>query len=106
MEIIQERKQILIEEGTSGTKGAAGRDLLALPIQLNVHGIFLVLMCHVARSGGEFSSLYQSSFHHYRDLWCFDIPTQSWDRIETKVRPTVRSGHRYVICRGRDIPLL
>jgi hypothetical protein len=45
--------------------------------------------------GGEFSSLYQNSFHHYRDFWCFDIPTQSWDRIDTKVRPTARSGHRY-----------
>ncbi|KAI0717154.1 hypothetical protein C8Q76DRAFT_616487 [Earliella scabrosa] len=44
--------------------------------------------------GGEFSSLYQNSFHHYRDFWCFDIATHSWDRIETKVRPTARSGHR------------
>ena len=49
----------------------------------------------VALPGGEFSSLYQNSFHHYRDFWCFDIPTQSWDRIDTKVRPTARSGHRY-----------
>lgn len=47
--------------------------------------------------GGEFSSLYQNSFHHYRDFWCFDISTHSWERIETKVRPTARSGHRYVI---------
>ncbi|KAI0754124.1 hypothetical protein C8Q80DRAFT_1350004 [Daedaleopsis nitida] len=44
--------------------------------------------------GGEFSSLYQNSFHHYRDFWCFDISTHSWERIETKVRPTARSGHR------------
>ncbi|KAI0318129.1 hypothetical protein OF83DRAFT_1184638 [Amylostereum chailletii] len=44
--------------------------------------------------GGEFSSLHQNSFHHYRDFWCFDIATHSWDRIETKVRPTARSGHR------------
>ncbi|KAH0834643.1 hypothetical protein J3R83DRAFT_10152 [Lanmaoa asiatica] len=44
--------------------------------------------------GGEFSSLYQNSFHHYRDLWVFDIPTHSWERIETKVRPSARSGHR------------
>ncbi|KAI1784172.1 galactose oxidase [Ganoderma leucocontextum] len=44
--------------------------------------------------GGEFSSLYQNSFHHYRDFWCFDVSTHSWDRIETKVRPTARSGHR------------
>ncbi|KAH9960561.1 hypothetical protein BGW80DRAFT_1362810 [Lactifluus volemus] len=35
--------------------------------------------------GGEFSSLYQNTFHHYRDFWCFDITTRSWDRIETKM---------------------
>ncbi|KAI0367424.1 galactose oxidase [Pilatotrama ljubarskyi] len=44
--------------------------------------------------GGEFSSLYQNSFHHYRDFWCFDISTHTWERIDTKVRPTARSGHR------------
>ncbi|OSD05064.1 galactose oxidase [Trametes coccinea BRFM310] len=44
--------------------------------------------------GGEFSSLYQNSFHHYRDFWCFDITTHTWERIETKVRPSARSGHR------------
>ncbi|KAI0029525.1 galactose oxidase [Vararia minispora EC-137] len=44
--------------------------------------------------GGEFSSLNQTTFHHYRDFWCFDISTHSWDRIDTKVMPTARSGHR------------
>lgn len=44
--------------------------------------------------GGEFSSLNQHTFHHYRDFWCFDISTHSWDRIETKVLPSARSGHR------------
>lgn len=37
MEIIQERKRILIEEEASGTKGAAGKDLLTLLIRANVH---------------------------------------------------------------------
>ncbi|KAI6001525.1 hypothetical protein F5J12DRAFT_842718 [Pisolithus orientalis] len=37
---------------------------------------------------------YQNSFHHYRDFWVFDIPSHSWDRIETKIRPSARSGHR------------
>lgn len=46
--------------------------------------------------GGEFSSLHQTTFHHYRDFWCFDIGTHSWDRIDTKIRPSARSGHRYV----------
>ncbi|KLO15366.1 hypothetical protein SCHPADRAFT_824811 [Schizopora paradoxa] len=44
--------------------------------------------------GGEFSSLHQNSFHHYRDFWCFDVSSQSWDRIDTKLRPTARSGCR------------
>ena len=44
--------------------------------------------------GGEFSSLHQNTFHHYRDFWCFDISSHSWDRIETKIRPSARSGHR------------
>ncbi|KIK28314.1 hypothetical protein PISMIDRAFT_27711 [Pisolithus microcarpus 441] len=47
--------------------------------------------------GGEFSSLFQNSFHHYRDLWVFDIPTHSWERIETKIRPSARSGHRMAL---------
>jgi len=37
MEIIQERKRILVEEETTGTKGAAGKDLLTLLIRANVH---------------------------------------------------------------------
>ncbi|KAF8814972.1 hypothetical protein BYT27DRAFT_6932497 [Phlegmacium glaucopus] len=44
--------------------------------------------------GGESSSLHQNTFHHYRDFWCFDITTHSWDRIDTKIRPSARSGHR------------
>ncbi|KAF4616060.1 hypothetical protein D9613_011291 [Agrocybe pediades] len=47
--------------------------------------------------GGEFSSIHQNPFHHYRDFWCFDIPTHSWDRIDTKIRPTARSGHRMAV---------
>ncbi|KAF9510287.1 hypothetical protein BS47DRAFT_1409249 [Hydnum rufescens UP504] len=47
--------------------------------------------------GGEFSSLHQTTFHHYRDLWMFDISTKSWERIETKVRPSARSGHRMAL---------
>ncbi|KAF8170947.1 hypothetical protein BJ912DRAFT_1025273 [Pholiota molesta] len=47
--------------------------------------------------GGEFSSLHQNTFHHYRDFWCFDIATHSWDRIDTKIRPSARSGHRMAV---------
>ena len=37
MEIIQERKQVLLEEEASGAKGSAGKDLLTLLIRANVH---------------------------------------------------------------------
>ncbi|KAF8313695.1 galactose oxidase [Clavulina sp. PMI_390] len=47
--------------------------------------------------GGEFSSLHQTTFHHYRDLWEFDISTHTWERIETKTKPTARSGHRMAV---------
>ncbi|KIK34701.1 hypothetical protein CY34DRAFT_785204 [Suillus luteus UH-Slu-Lm8-n1] len=51
--------------------------------------------------GGEFSSLHQNTFHHYRDFWCFDISTHSWDRLDTKIRPSARSGHRcYIVLFG------
>ena len=26
--------------------------------------------------------------------WCFDIATTSWERFDTRVRPSARSGHR------------
>ncbi|KAF8990456.1 hypothetical protein BDQ17DRAFT_1371847 [Cyathus striatus] len=46
--------------------------------------------------GGEFSSLNQTTFHHYGDFWCFDISSHSWDRIETKEKekPYARSECR------------
>ncbi|KAK0558458.1 Kelch repeat-containing protein 3 [Tilletia horrida] len=44
--------------------------------------------------GGEFASPRMTSFHHYRDLWVFSIASHSWERIETKVKPSARSGHR------------
>ncbi|GAA99464.1 uncharacterized protein L969DRAFT_47950 [Mixia osmundae IAM 14324] len=44
--------------------------------------------------GGEFSSTNQTAFHHYRDLWSLDIATLSWERFDTKTRPSARSGHR------------
>ncbi|KAK4705245.1 hypothetical protein P7C70_g960, partial [Phenoliferia sp. Uapishka_3] len=47
--------------------------------------------------GGEFSAPNQSSFHHYRDLWCFSIDTHSWERFDTKLRPSARSGHRMAL---------
>ena len=37
MEIIQERKQILIQEEATGAKDTAGKDLLTLLIRASVH---------------------------------------------------------------------
>ena len=47
--------------------------------------------------GGEYAALNQTSFHHYRDLWAFDISTRSWERFDTKVKPSARSGHRMTL---------
>ncbi len=44
--------------------------------------------------GGEFSGARQNAFHHYRDLWAFSIESKAWERIDTKLRPSARSGHR------------
>lgn len=60
------------------------------------HCIKVETFASIISSGGEFSSLHQTTFHHYRDFWCFDITTHTWDRIETKILPSARSGHRYV----------
>lgn len=53
--------------------------------------------CRIWIFGGEFSAPNQSSFHHYRDLWSFDIPTSTWERWDTKLRPSARSGHRMCV---------
>lgn len=37
------------------------------------------------------------SFYHYHDLWSYSIESQSWERWETKVRPSARSGHRMAV---------
>ncbi|MCO5592364.1 hypothetical protein L7F22_046366 [Adiantum nelumboides] len=37
-----------------------------------------------------------NSFHHYRDLWVLHVASKQWERIDTKVRPSARSGHRMV----------
>ena len=61
--------------------------------------------------GGEFSSVHQTTFHHYRDFWVFDVSSTKWERIEAGEgkgaklkgggksgggdnRPSARSGHR------------
>ncbi|KWU46103.1 galactose oxidase, partial [Rhodotorula sp. JG-1b] len=51
--------------------------------------------------GGEYSLMLlfatHRSFYHYHDLWSYSIESQSWERWETKVRPSARSGHRMAV---------
>ncbi|KAL7751311.1 Kelch repeat-containing protein 3 [Sorochytrium milnesiophthora] len=51
--------------------------------------------------GGEFASRNETQFFHYKalppllcDFWTFDLKTNKWDRMELKVKPSPRSGHR------------
>lgn len=75
MEIIQERKRILIEEEASGTKGAAGKDLLTLLIRANVHdkdggmpddAVLARESCYLRHS---------SRFYRLNSLFSSEIPT-------------------------------
>ncbi|GAA5977570.1 hypothetical protein JCM11641_006867 [Rhodosporidiobolus odoratus] len=50
--------------------------------------------------GGEYSAPNQNSFYHYRDFWSFDLTTHQWERWETKLRPSARSGHRMAVYKG------
>ena len=49
--------------------------------------------------GGEFASA--ENYHHYKDLWKFDIKTNLWTEIKPRNRggPTPRSGHRAIVWR-------
>ncbi|KAG5896299.1 hypothetical protein JTB14_008855 [Gonioctena quinquepunctata] len=46
--------------------------------------------------GGEFASLTQSQFYHYRDLWVYHMAGKQWEKITTPNGPSARSGHRMV----------
>ena len=45
--------------------------------------------------GGEFAG--HSTFYHFSDFWCFDVTAKEWERIDTKIRPSARSGHRMTV---------
>lgn len=49
--------------------------------------------------GGEFASA--DNYHHYKDIWKFDIKTNIWTEIKPRNRggPTPRSGHRSLVWR-------
>jgi hypothetical protein len=44
--------------------------------------------------GGEYASA--ENYHHYKDIWKFDIKTNMWQEIKPRNKggPTPRSGHR------------
>ncbi|KAF4660899.1 kelch domain containing 4 [Perkinsus olseni] len=63
------------------------------------HQAVLVNNRYVYIFGGEFSTV--SQFHHYRDLWRFDLKTNLWEEIKaTGDRPSQRSGHRMLVWKG------
>ena len=58
--------------------------------QAVAHGGYVYLF------GGEFTSPSQERFHHYRDLWRFDLEENKWENLPIKNGPSARSGHRMV----------
>ncbi|MCO5578073.1 hypothetical protein L7F22_031911 [Adiantum nelumboides] len=53
--------------------------------------------------GGEFASPNQERFHHYKDLWRFDLATNTWEQLLLKGCPSPRSGHRMVLYKHKII---
>lgn len=51
--------------------------------------------------GGEFTSPNQEKFHHYRDIWKFDLSTNAWEQLQLKGGPSPRSGHRMILCKHK-----
>jgi len=47
--------------------------------------------------GGEFVSLSESQFFHYKDLWCFHFSSKRWEKVTVSGGPSSRSGHRMVL---------
>lgn len=51
---------------------------------------------HMYVFGGEYSTIKQ--FHHFRDLWRFDLKTNTWTEIKASgPSPSPRSGHRMIV---------
>ena len=45
--------------------------------------------------GGELAT--SDQYHHYRDLWKFDVSTTTWTEIIAKDPPSARSGHAAIV---------
>ncbi|KAI9168476.1 Kelch repeat-containing protein 3 [Blastocladiella emersonii ATCC 22665] len=46
---------------------------------------------------GEFASKNESQFLHYKDFWKFDVRTKAWEKLDPKIKPSPRSGHRMTL---------
>ncbi|XP_061720861.1 kelch domain-containing protein 4 [Cydia pomonella] len=46
--------------------------------------------------GGEFTSLSETQFYHYKDLWCYSLAENKWEKVVAANGPSARSGHRMV----------
>lgn len=53
--------------------------------------------------GGEYASPSQLQFYHFRDTWRFQLATKKWEKLNTLVGPSARSGHRIVLSKKRII---
>ncbi|KAK9871490.1 hypothetical protein WA026_012862 [Henosepilachna vigintioctopunctata] len=51
--------------------------------------------------GGEFTSVSQSQFYHYQDLWVFNLSTKKWEKIVAPNGPSARSGHRMILLKKK-----
>ncbi|CAD7702273.1 unnamed protein product [Ostreobium quekettii] len=63
--------------------------------QTVVHKKFLYMF------GGEFTSPRQERFHHYRDLWRFNLEASTWESLPMRRGPTARSGHRMAVYKNK-----
>lgn len=53
--------------------------------------------------GGEFTTQSESQFHHFKDLWQFELETKKWTKIIAPGGPSPRSGHRMVLVKRQII---
>lgn len=44
--------------------------------------------------GGEYASPNGASFMHFKDFWLYSIAERSWEKIESRQKPSARSGAR------------
>ena len=53
--------------------------------------------------GGEFTSPKQDRFKHFKELWRFDLETNTWEKFDIKRGPSARSGHRAAVYKNKMI---